>query len=86
MALFQGLFLLVLGAGLLIMIYRSLEGGWLPNGSKGFQQGNGVSREDQPFGYWIMFILYGGAGVWAVITAVQILTGHMQPLPLSKPH
>lgn len=86
MALFQGVFLLVVGMGLLAMDYQSLGKGWLPNGSKGFMQGNGVSRDEQPLDYWMMFILYGAAGTWAIITGVQILTGHIPPLPLGKPH
>jgi hypothetical protein len=30
-----------------------------------------------------MFVLYGAAGVWLVIFSVRLLTGLVEPLPLS---
>jgi hypothetical protein len=79
---FQALFLLVLGAGIVLVALQGAFRGWLPNGSKGFKKGEGVFREKQPLVFWFFFLLYFGGGVAAVVYALRLLTGHADPLPL----
>lgn len=82
MAVFQGLIFLVLGAGLLFVVYQSLARGWLPCGPNGFKGRLEFHRNRQPVLYWLMFALYGAAGVVLTIFALQLLTGNATPLPL----
>jgi hypothetical protein len=83
MAIFQGVLFLFFGVGLLIMDWQSLKSGWLPCGPKGLKGRLEFTRDAQPLGYWLMFVLYGAAGVWLVIFSVRLLTGLVEPLPLS---
>jgi len=82
MALFQGLFLLVVGYGLLAVVYRSLSTGWLPFGPNGLKGRLELSMHRQPFAYWSAFTLYCAFGVWLVFLALGMLSGHTAPLPL----
>ena len=82
MAFFQGLFFLFFGVGLLTMDYRSLGTGWLPCGPNGFKGRLEFTRNDQPLAYWLMFALYGIAGIYLVIFSVRLLAGIAEPLPL----
>lgn len=81
MTVFQGLFLIVIGIGLMAVTYRSLEKGWLPCGSNWLRGQLRFHREGQPFGYWLMFGLYTAAGLWAAWYGVGVLAGTVEPLP-----
>ena len=83
MALFQGLLLLVLGYGLLGVVYRSLSRGWLPFGSNGFKGRLELHMAAQPFGYWSAFTMYSGFGFWCVFCGLGIISGRIEPLPLN---
>ena len=83
MATFQGLLFLFFGIGLLLVDYQSLSRGWLPCGPKGFSGRLEFRRNEQPFLFWLMFVLYGAAGVALTIFAVRLLFGAAAPLPLS---
>ena len=83
MALFQGSLLLVLGYGLLIVVYQSLAKGWLPCGPNGFNGRVEFRMDEQPLRYWLMFAVYCAGGLWCVFTAFGVLSGHLEPLPLS---
>ena len=83
MALFQGLLFLVLGYGVLGVVYQSLTNGWLPFGTNGFKGRLEVRRDAQPLGYWTAFILYCAFGVWCVFLAFGVLSGQTEPLPLT---
>lgn len=82
MALFQGLLLLVLGYGMLAVVYRSLTNGWLPFGVNGLKGRLEFRMADQPFGYWMAFVFYCAFGVWCVLLAFGVLSGQIDPLPL----
>lgn len=82
MVIFQGLILLVFGAGLLRVDYQSLSRGWLPCGPKGLKGRLEFRRDQQPYWYWLMFGIYAAAGTALISLAVRILTGHAEPLPL----
>ena len=82
MATFQGILLLFFGFGLIGVDYQSLSKGVLPCGSKGFNEKLEFSRSEQPALYWLMFSVYGGAGLWLIVLGLRILTGHATPLPL----
>ena len=84
MALFQGSLLLVLGYGLLAVVYRSLFHGWLPFGRNGLKGRLELSRDRQPIWYWSAFTFYCAFGVWLVFLAFALLTGQMEPLPLER--
>lgn len=78
----QGLFFLVMGAGVVLVSLQGLSRGWLPNGPNGFRQGTGVSRSEQPLGFWFFFLLYFGGGTAMAIYALRLLFGSAEPLPL----
>jgi len=82
MALFQGAIFLVLGYGLLAVVYQSLSKGWLPFGPNGLKGRLEFRMKDQPFGYWMAFTLYSGLGTWCVFLAFGVLSGELEPLPL----
>lgn len=82
MALFQGLFFLVLGIGIFLVLYQSLSRGWLPCGPNGFKGRVEFHRDRQPFLFWFMFALYAVAGSALTILALRILAGNTAPLPL----
>lgn len=83
MAIFQGAMFLVFGLGLLIVDWRSLKSGSVPCGPDGLEGRLQFTREAQPLGYWLMFVLYGAGGVWLVIFSLRLLSGGVEPLPLS---
>lgn len=83
MALFQGLFLSLIGLGLLAVTYQSLERGWLPCGPNGLRGRVEVRRRTQPIGYWVLFALYALFGLWVLRLGVGVLFGSIEPLPLS---
>lgn len=83
MAIFQGVFFLVLGGGLLLMDYQSLTTGWLPCGSNGFKGRLEFHRNERPFAYWLMFAVYGAGGFWLLIFSLRLLAGAAEPLPLN---
>ncbi len=82
MAIFQGILFSILGAGLLIVDWRSLTSGRLPCGH-GLMGRVEFTRTDEPLGYWLMFILYGVGGAWLVIFSLRLLAGTAEPLPLN---
>jgi hypothetical protein len=82
MAMVQGLLFLFFGVGLLVMDWRSLKSGWLPCGPNGLKGRLEFTRSGQPIGYWIMFLLYGAAGLWLLRFSLRLLAGHAEPLPL----
>ncbi|MCW5582130.1 MAG: hypothetical protein KIS72_12385 [Luteimonas sp.] len=83
MHLIQGLLFLFFGVGLLWVDYRSLSRGWLPCGPNGFRGRVEFHRDRQPLGYWLMFVVYGAAGLWLTGFAIGLLLGWAQPLPLA---
>lgn len=64
------------------MDYRALSSGLLPCGPKGLEGRLEFKKNKQPVGFWLMFILYGAAGTWLVIFALQLFAGLVNPLPL----
>lgn len=82
MHIFQGLLFLFFGIGLLLVVYQSLSRGWLPCGPNGLKGRVGFHRSEQPLLYWLMFIVYGSAGIALTIFAVRLLFGDAEPLPL----
>jgi len=82
MVLFQGLFFLVAGIGIVLVALQGLSRGWLPNGPNGFKRGTGVFRSEQPLGFWFFFAIYFGGGVAVAIYALRLLFGDAEPLPL----
>lgn len=82
MALFQGGLLLVLGYGLLAVVYQSLSKGWLPFGTNGFKGRLEIHLATQPLGYWAAFTFYCAFGLWCVFLGMDVLSGHIEPLPL----
>jgi hypothetical protein len=56
--------------------------GWLPCGPNGFKGRLEFHRDRHPIAYWLLFVLYGAAGVALTISALQLLTGDATPLPL----
>lgn len=82
MVFFQGLLLLVLGVGVLVIDYRSLSNGWLPGGSNGLKGRLEVRRDEHPAGYWALFAIYLMLGLLATVTALRIWAGNLPPLPL----
>ena len=83
MALFQGVILVIFGYGMLGVAYQSLTRGWLPFGPNGFKGQVELRMDDQPFGYWTAFTLYCAFGVWSVFLAFGVLSGQIEPLPLT---
>jgi len=69
----KGLLILIMGIGMIAVAVQGAVRGWLPNGPKGFQEGEGVRREDQPIGFWFFFLLYIGLGVSAAVYALRHL-------------
>ncbi|MFA5684293.1 MAG: hypothetical protein WCZ65_04165 [Lysobacteraceae bacterium] len=82
MVIFQALLIGFLGGCLLVVTWRSLRLGWLPCGANGFKGTLKFWKDKQPFGYWLMFVVYSVGGVWAVIFALRLLAGQVEPLPL----
>lgn len=82
MATFQGLFFLVLGVGLLFLVYQSLSRGFLPCGPKGLCGRLEFRRDEAPLLFWLLFLLYALAGLALTIFAVRVLAGSAAPLPL----
>lgn len=82
MATLQGLIFLTLGVGILVIVYQSLARGWLPCGPNGFRGRLEFRRDRQPLAYWLLFTLYGAAGIALAIFALRLLAGDAAPLPL----
>ncbi|MGH8797652.1 MAG: hypothetical protein ACREXI_11380 [Caldimonas sp.] len=82
MAVFQGLIFLVFGSGLLWVDWQSLSRGWLPCGPKGLDGRVEFRRNEQPVLFWLMFLLYGGAGLALLTFSLRLLIGSATPLPL----
>lgn len=82
MAIFQGLFFLILGGGLLLVDWQSLSRGWLPCGPNGLKGTLKFHRDRQPGAYWLMFAVYGIGGLWLLVFALRLLAGSAEPLPL----
>jgi hypothetical protein len=82
MAIFQGLLFLFFGVGLLWVDLRALRLGWLPCGANGFRGRLEFRRREQPARFWLMFVVYGAAGLWLLIFALALLAGRAAPLPL----
>lgn len=83
MELFQTLLLLVLGFGILLVVYQSLDKGWLPCGPSGIRRRLELYRDEQPLAYWFLFVGYTAGGLWCVFTALGIASGQVEPLPLN---
>lgn len=83
MTIFQGLLFFFFGAGLLLVDYRALSSGLLPCGPNGLKGRLEFRKNEQPVGFWLMFVLYGAGGIGLVIFAIRLFTGHAEPLPLS---
>jgi len=81
MAVMQGVPLLVVGVGLLVVDYRALTAGWLPCGH-GLTGRLRFRKAEQPVAFWAMFAVYGAAGLWLTIFALRLLAGQVEPLPL----
>ena len=79
---FQGLLFLFFGLGLLAVDIRSLASGWLPCGPNWLKGRLEFRRSESPFGYWLMFAMYGIGGLWLTNFALWILLGSASPLPL----
>lgn len=82
MAIFQGTLLVILGLGLSVIVYRSLDTGWLPCGPNGITKRLEFRRDEQPFAYWLMFAGYGLGGLWLLTFGLRLLVGQAEPLPL----
>ena len=82
MALFQGIFFLILGLGLLGVAYQSLARGWLPFGSNGFKGRLEWRRDEQPGLFWLAWALDATAGLVMAVFALGLLLGVSTPLPL----
>ena len=82
MAVFQGVFFLIFGLGLLGVSYQSLSTGVLPCGPNGLKGKTEFSRRDQPALFWLMFAVYGVGGLWLTAYALLLFTGIAVPLPL----
>ncbi|TCS38056.1 hypothetical protein EDC30_103348 [Paucimonas lemoignei] len=76
MQIVPGLFMLVLSLGMLAVAIQGAYRGWLPNGPNGFKQGEGVSRQGNPIGFWLVFCLYVGSGIYGAFYALRLLSGH----------
>lgn len=83
MAIVQGLVFLFFGVGLLLVDYQSLSRGWLPCGPKGFSGRLEFRKNEQPALFWLMFLVYGAAGIALIVFAVRLLLGNAEPLPLN---
>jgi len=82
MSVIQGLLFLFFGAGLLWVDYRALRIGWLPCGPNGLRGRLEFRRDEQPAGFWVMFVVYGVGGLWLLVFALRLLAGQAEPLPL----
>ena len=71
----EGWFFVVFGIGLAAVAVQGVMKGWLPNGPKGLQQGEGVSRADNPIGFWFFFLLYFVGGIALLIYALRLPPG-----------
>lgn len=52
---------------------------------RGASTGYGVEfrRNEQPTLFWLMFLVYGVAGIAWIVFALRLLTGSAEPLPLN---
>lgn len=82
MAIFQGLLFLFFGIGLVAVDIQSLSRGWLPCGPNGLKGRLEFHRDRQPALYWLMFAVYGLAGLWLGLFGLRLLLGSAEPLPL----
>lgn len=57
------LLILILGVGMLLVALRGLFTGTLPAGRGGWGGTRELSREQQPLGFWIMFVADAALGV-----------------------
>jgi hypothetical protein len=79
MSTFQGWFILAMAVGMVAVAIQGIFKGWLPNGPNGFKKGEGVSRESNPVGFWLVFAMYIAFSVAAAAYAIRLLTGHAAP-------
>jgi hypothetical protein len=70
----KGWLMLVMSLGIIAVAVQGLFRGWLPNGPKGFEQGEGVSRDSNPIGFWFFFVLYLAFGGYAMVYAIGVLS------------
>lgn len=82
MRLFQGLLFMFLGVSLVVVDFRSLSSGWLPCGPDWLKGQLVFRRDESPFAYWLMLVVYGVAGFALAIYALAVLLGNAAPLPL----
>lgn len=83
MALFQGVLLLILGYGMLGIVYRSLTHGWLPFGVNGLKGRLIFRMDERPLAYWAAFTFYCAFGLWCIFIAFGVMSGQREPLPLN---
>ena len=83
MAIFQGIFLLIMGILLSVITLRSLKSGWLPFGSNGLKGRLEIKRAEKPVGFWLVFLFYAGGSVAITIYGLFILFGISAPMPMS---
>ena len=82
MALFQGIFFLILGLGLLGVAYQSLARGWLPFGSNGFKGRLEWRRDEQSGLFWLAWTMYATTDLMMTVFALGLLLNMSTPLPL----
>jgi len=63
--------IVVLGIGLALVALQGAVRGWLPNGPKGFERGEGVHRDRQPIAFWFFFLLYLVGGLYVAGYALR---------------
>lgn len=68
--------MLVMGVGLVLVAFQGVSRGWLPNGPNGYKRGEGVYRDKNPIGFWLMFLVYAIGGVAVALYAIRALAGH----------
>ena len=74
MTILQSGFFFVLGIGLLLMIYRSLDMGGLHCGSNGVKGRFELRRDEHPAGYWwLVFCGYGAGGLGLLAYGLSLL-------------
>jgi hypothetical protein len=75
------LFLIAVGAGLLVVAWRGWNRGELPAGSKGLQSYR-PNRESSPAAFHFFFLLYVAGGIALTVWGLLILIGAAAPLKL----
>lgn len=73
---FMGLLMLVMGIGLVAVAIQGISRGWLPI-RRGIDRKHAVvSREEEPFSFWLMIIAYSVGGAVVAVFALKTIAGH----------